>query len=67
MPRGPDKESGKGFVARRKASKTSEEIKEEKEEDEAEEEKCVASTSAEVDEKVRNMVILALKGFFNSH
>jgi len=53
MPRGPDKASGKGFVTRRKASKTAEEIKEENE-DEAEEDKCVASTSAEVESKDDN-------------
>ena len=53
MPHGPDKASGKGFAARRKISKTAEEIKEEKEEEEVEEEKCVASTSAEVEGKVR--------------
>ena len=52
MPRGPDKASGNGFVARRKTSETTEEIKEENE-DEVEVEKCVASTSAELDKKVR--------------
>ena len=52
MPHGPDKASGKGFAARRKSSKTAVEIKEENEE-EVEEEKCVASTSAEVEGKVR--------------
>ena len=56
MPHGPDKSSGKGFAGRRKTSKTAtEEIKEENEE----EEECVASTSAEVEGKVRGMVILA--------
>ena len=51
MPHGPDKASGKGFGVRRKISKTAVEIKEENEE--VEEEKCVASTSAEVEGKVR--------------
>ena len=56
MPHGPDKASGKGFAARRKTSKTAVEIKEEnEEEEEVEEEKCVASTSAEVEGRVRNM------------
>lgn len=52
MPRGPDKESGKGFFVRRKTSKANEEIKEETEDEEdVEEGKCVASASAEVEEK----------------
>ena len=65
MPRVPDKESGKGFFVRRKTSKANEEIKEETEDEEdVEEGKCVASASAEVEEKVRNMDMVMPSEFF---
>ena len=61
MPRGPDKESGKGFISRRKTPKVTEDIKEEDEEeggDDAEEALCIATTSDDGDDKERVRVCL---------
>ena len=63
MPRGPDKESGKGFISRRKTPKVTEDIKEEDEEgggDGSEEALCIATTSDDVDDKERVKVGLEL-------
>ena len=60
MPRGPDKESGKGFVSRRTTPKVTEDIKEEDEEeggDVADEAQCIATTSDDADDKERVIVV----------